>query len=98
MPINFDLTKYRNPVFVETGTHIGNGVRKALKCGFNEIYSIEIDHDRFLKCTKMFENNDNVTIIYGDSAIELPKLLKKNRYKNYILDRCTLLCRWSIYW
>ena len=68
-----------NPVFIETGTYIGDGVKKALACGFSTIYSIEIDKNRFLECSKMFENNNNITIIYGDSAIELPKLLKKNR-------------------
>ena len=77
MPIQFNLKKYINPIFIETGTYIGDGVKEALDCGFETIYSIEIDYNRFLNCTKMFEKNDNVIIIYGDSGVELPKLLKK---------------------
>jgi len=77
MPINFDLTKYINPVFIETGTYMGDGIRKALKSGFTEIYSIEIDPDRYLSCKKMFAENKNVTIILGDSGKVLPDLLQK---------------------
>jgi hypothetical protein len=77
MPICFDLTKYMNPVFIETGTHMGNGVKEALKAGFSEIYSIEIDEKRYLNCKKIFKENSNVTIILGDSGKVLPSLLKK---------------------
>ena len=77
MPIKFDLSKYLNPVFIETGTYMGDGVREALKCGFSEIYSIEIDPNRYLNCKKMFSENKNVTIILGDSGKVLPELLKK---------------------
>ena len=65
-----------NPVFIETGTYIGDGVKEALKAGFSEIYSIEIDEKRFLKCKEMFKENSNVTIILGDSGKVLPSLLK----------------------
>lgn len=34
--------KYPNQVFVETGTHLGDGVVQADKAGFNTIHSIEI--------------------------------------------------------
>ena len=37
MPINFDLKKYINPVFIETGTYRGDGVKKALQYT-NNIY------------------------------------------------------------
>ena len=76
MPINFDLKKYINPVFIETGTYRGDGVKKALLSGFKQIYSIEIDYNRFMLCKRMFRNYKNVTIIYGDSSVELPKLLQ----------------------
>lgn len=77
MPINFNLNKYKNPIFVETGTYQGDGVKKALECGFENIYSIEIDYNRYLNCKKLFSNYKNVEIIHGDSSIELPKLLKR---------------------
>ena len=37
MPINFDLSQYLNPVFIETGTYDGDGVTAALNVGFNTI-------------------------------------------------------------
>ena len=75
MPIVFDLEKYLNPVFIETGTYMGSGVHKAIDAGFEEIYSIEIDSKRYESCKKMFKDYPNVHIIQGDSSIELPKLI-----------------------
>ena len=43
MPINFNLKKYKNSVFLETGTYQGDGIKKALEAGFEKIYSIEIN-------------------------------------------------------
>ena len=77
MPINFNLKKYLNKIFIETGTYNGDGVKEALNANFEKIYSIEIDYERFLKCSEMFKNFDNVKIIYGDSGSELSKLLEK---------------------
>jgi hypothetical protein len=76
MPINFELQNYLSEVFIETGTYLGDGVRKALEAGFLKIYSIEIDPERYKSCQKMFSNNKNVTIILGDSGKILPELLK----------------------
>lgn len=78
MPINFDLSKYAyNTIFIETGTYTGDGVKAALKSGFKHIYSIELDKDRFDKCTRKFRGNDNVTIIHGDSSVQLALLMEK---------------------
>jgi hypothetical protein len=76
MPILFELKKYWNPIFIETGTYMGCGVKKALEAEFEEIYSIEIDPKRYEACKKMFKDNSNVHIIFGDSSVELPKLLQ----------------------
>ena len=86
MPINFDLSEYAKTynIFIETGTHKGDGVKKAMKAGFHEIYSIELDTERFTNCKKMFENDHHVTIIHGDSGTELPKLM------NNIDEPCVL--------
>lgn len=83
MPINFDLKKYLSEVFIETGTFYGAGVRKALEAGFNEIYSIEIDPEKFKHCSFMFRGNPKVHLILGDSTTELPKLLSS------LTKRCT---------
>ena len=77
MPLRFKLSDYKNNIFIETGTYQGDGVKQALWSGFNNIYSIEIDESRFNKCREMFKDCENVTIIHGDSGIELSTLLEK---------------------
>ena len=52
--------KYLNPVFVETGTHHGDGVQRAFDEGFKTVYSIEIDSSLFVECYHRFKNNKNV--------------------------------------
>ena len=57
MPIKFDLQQFyaKDRIFIETGTYIGDGVKTALRSGFEYIYSIELDTDRYNKCKQMFE-------------------------------------------
>ena len=88
MPINFDLEEFsNNEIFIETGTFYGDTVNKAINLGFKEIYSIEYDKLRYEECKKKFEQYNNVTIIHGDSTIEIPKLLKKiNKPATFWLD------------
>jgi hypothetical protein len=69
------LQKYMNPVFLETGTFKGGGVRLALECGFEQILSIEIDPTLQEMCERDFTDNDNVIIILGDSVKLFPSLL-----------------------
>ena len=40
------LGKYKNNVFVETGTLWGEAVEVAIECGFKKIYSMEIDPEK----------------------------------------------------
>lgn len=64
------LSKYSNKIFVETGTHFGDGVEIALKCGFEKIYSIEIDPDRVQMNREKFQKEiaeGKVEIIEGDT-------------------------------
>ena len=43
MPIKFDLKEFNNNnIFLETGTYIGEGVKKGLDSGFKNIISIEL--------------------------------------------------------
>ena len=42
---------------------------------FNQIYSIELDKDLYLKAKKLFRKYDNIHILQGDSSKVLPKLL-----------------------
>lgn len=80
MSMNFSLLKYRNPVFVETGTNMGYGVRCAVDAGFKKIYSIELSRDLYGKCNLMYKKEiqkGNVELFLGDSGVLLADVLKK---------------------
>lgn len=70
--------KYPNKYFVETGSYLGDGINQALlsKC-YEKIYSIELSEQYFEHCTDRFSNVDNVTILFGDSSVELSDVLKQ---------------------
>jgi hypothetical protein len=74
------LQKYMNPVFLETGTFKGGGVKLALSCGFSKIVSIEIDPTLHSAVDKEFDSLGNVFIHLGDSVRELPFLLQFIKY------------------
>jgi len=76
MPASKELfQKYLNPVFVETGSHLGDGIQLALDSGFKTIYSIELAPGYYDHCVKRFEDNHNVHIIFGDSRLVMDGLL-----------------------
>jgi len=80
MSINFSLLKYRNPVFVETGTNKGYGVQCALNACFGKIYSIELSKELYEKCKAKFANqvqNGKVELLLGDSSVKLIDVLKQ---------------------
>lgn len=68
--------KYLSPVFVETGSYLGDGIQQAINAGFEKIISIELSDKYFSICKKKFENNSNVTLIKGDSAFVLYDVIK----------------------
>lgn len=63
-------------VFVETGTYLGDMVA-AVRKDFGLIYSIELSREYFEKAKKKFERYDYIEIIQGDSAVVIPKIMKK---------------------
>jgi hypothetical protein len=70
MPIAFPLGQYRSPVFVETGTYLGDGVWLALKAGFRKIYSIEISPEYHAAACRRFASEiatKRVELMLGDS-------------------------------
>jgi hypothetical protein len=71
------LSKYLNPIFIETGTYNGDCVCNALNLGFRNIHTIEIDKGLCDQCKKRFLNIDNVNIYQGSSSDWLPIILKK---------------------
>ncbi|MEM1434105.1 MAG: hypothetical protein AAGG11_08645 [Pseudomonadota bacterium] len=78
MTMQFELADYLNPVFVETGTFHGNGVRAALRAGFKKIISLEVfapmvqaNEERFSEHIR----NGTVAIVHGDSGEALEAVL-----------------------
>ena len=57
MPINFDLTPYRNncEVYIETGFFEGASTQSALDLDFREVHSCDINSQFIIKGTKKFQ-------------------------------------------
>ena len=88
MPIYFDLDKYPNDYFIETGSYNGEGIEKALETNkFKYIYSIELDTLRYICCKERYSIYKNVTLIKGDSGELLKDILKNiNKPCTFFLD------------
>jgi len=78
MPITTEILKeYRKHgnIFIETGTHNGGGVRKALEAGFDEVHSIEITDKWYAYNVELYADENRAFIYHGNSATVLPFLL-----------------------
>jgi hypothetical protein len=85
MPLE-NLKKY-SELFIETGTHLGEGVHKALNSGYSRVISIELDDKYYQHSAAIFNSYSNVKIIKGDSAIILQDILKTvNEQATFWLD------------
>jgi len=60
--------KFNRNVFIETGTHSGDGVKAAIECKFEKIISFEIETKLQNKNRIKFKDNKNVDLITGDSG------------------------------
>jgi hypothetical protein len=65
--------RFRIRTLVETGTYMGDTI-DVMRGKFGRIYSIEIDDSLARDAARRFAALSHVTIVHGDSAIELPKL------------------------
>lgn len=70
------LHRFSIDTFVETGTYGGGGVCNAMPQA-KEIYSIELDNERYLNAQRQFARFSNVHIIHGDSGKVLPEIMPK---------------------
>ena len=68
------LAKYKNDVFVETGTLYGEAIRMALDAGFKHVYSIDIDSIRISSLRPAMAGSP-VSLYSGSSADILPAIL-----------------------
>lgn len=74
------LEKYRNKNFVETGTLWGEAIEIALECGFEKIYSIEIDPKKVKFNQEKFAQEigeGRVILVEGDTFEVFGGVLKK---------------------
>lgn len=69
------FVKYKNGVLVETGSFTGGGIKEALKAGFPKVISLELQQSYFDLCKRMYEGDQRVTIVKGDSALILGKAI-----------------------
>lgn len=77
MPLKKEvISKYMNPIFLETGSYVGSGIQTALNVGFDRVISIEILRDNYNKCLKRFQSNPKVELHLGDVELILEDLMK----------------------
>src|ERR1035437_52380 len=67
--------KYLHTLFIETGSHVGDGIQQALDAGFKAVVSIELSEELFKQCEDRFKSDSRVIVIQGDSSKVLPKIL-----------------------
>jgi hypothetical protein len=108
MPLTTEvLGKYKNDVFIETGTNNGLGVQTALDTGFDIVYSIEFYDKLYDICVNKFKGNDKVKLLKGDSGERIKDILSEisspatfwldahfstsDLYKTPLVDTCPLL-------
>lgn len=78
--------KYKNKLFVESGTFLGNGLQCALDAGFEKCFTIEIHQYLYDKAQIRFKkeiNNGKIISYLGDSEIMLPAVVAQ------LTDRAT---------
>jgi hypothetical protein len=69
------LIKYNN-IFVETGSHKGDGIQQALDVGYGHVRSIEINDHYYDFCKNRFSGNDRVKLYKGSSAQNLKLMIE----------------------
>jgi hypothetical protein len=76
--IRYYARQSTHPVFLETGTFLGEMV-EAVKDDFKKIISIELDKNLATQAKQKFARYSHISIIEGDSGKLLPELLKDIR-------------------
>ena len=79
--MKIDFAKYLSPVFVETGSYVGDGIAEALKADFRDIYSIELSPKYYDICKDRFKSYSNINLVLGDSSVVLYDTIKNIQEK-----------------
>ena len=69
------LQKYPNEIFLELGTHMGDGTQVALDSGFRRVITVEIDEVKHANAKKRFEEVHAVEPLLGTSESILETIL-----------------------
>ena len=83
LDMKYDFRPYINPVFIETGSYVGEGIQGALNSGFQKVISIEIAEYYHQWCLKRFKGDGRVALHLGNSTDVLPFVIGE------ITDKCT---------
>lgn len=67
--------RFRTPVLVETGTYLGQMVRRVRR-SFKRIWSVELDDALFARASELFQSETHINIVHGDSSAVLPEILR----------------------
>jgi|SRR5210317_346556 hypothetical protein len=95
MSAKFDFKKYLTDNFIESGTYKGDGVIRAIKAGFKNLYSVEIHEpnynnsrnriNNFIKKNKLDISFPNIYL--GDCVQVFPKIMTEiNSKSTFWLD------------
>ena len=77
MPLKKEvITKYINPVFVETGSLRGQAIDLALLVGFSKVISVELSKKFYDFCYQKFLHDSRVKIFHGDVELMLWDMIK----------------------
>lgn len=77
MPASVELFKrHLNPVLIETGTYLGEGIKHALAAGFPAVRSVELSDKLFADNTRRFANNPGVKLFHGTSEEQLWNMIE----------------------
>jgi len=71
------LSKYFNPVFIETGTLLGSSVKLAVALGFEKVYSSDISAQGIRKVRKRYVSDPHVHVTCESSVCMLSRILPK---------------------
>lgn len=69
------VRRHGRPVFIETGSHRGNGIATALDCGAEEVWSADIILGHVESCRSRFPGNPKVHLYHADSLDMLAEVL-----------------------
>lgn len=76
MPLNADILRaHLNPIFIETGTYLGEGVLAATEAGFERIWTVDLESDNKWPVDQPLPQLSAITFAVGDSALFLANLV-----------------------